>query len=429
VYRAATGYRPAHGTISAVSARNRWLIVVLAAVAAAFAFYVAAHPMDLRVYHYGARGFIDGTRPMYGMTSGLGWPLHYRYPPLFMFLFWPLSLFPLGLSAAIWVVLKFVVLVLLVHAFLRRFATPTTSYEWLIAFFVGGAYVVEDFRYGNAQFFVFALVAASLMTSQDRPRISGLALGLGIALKVWPLFFIPYLVARREWRVSAWALVLAIVFTLVPALWLGFNRNLELLGEWTAQEFSTQLGENEIWFPNQSLRGVMMRYLTRIDYSALPDSNYSTIDVVQWDPRIVRSGWLVAASTLYAGLLFVAWRHRNSSGLVEHALAFCLLALLEPFTQKYAMVVLAWPALASGRIASLAPARLLVYPAIILILVQPILPGADWQRFVQVLGFDFAANLLLTAAMAYAAVKFSAHSFRRNIRVTSVGDPAHIETS
>ena len=52
--------------------------------------------MDFRVYHYGARGVFDGTRPVYGLTSGLGWPMHYRYPPLFLLLFAPLAALPLG---------------------------------------------------------------------------------------------------------------------------------------------------------------------------------------------------------------------------------------------------------------------------------------------------------------------------------------------
>jgi hypothetical protein len=365
--------------------------------------------MDLRVYHYGARGFFDGTRPMYGLSSGLGWPLHYRYPPLFMFLFAPMAALPLGLSAAVWVALKFVVLILLLRALARRFGLPGTVSEWLIPTLVAGVYVVEDFRYGNAQFFVFALVAVALLIARERPMMSGAALALAIAIKVWPAFFVPYLAARRDWKVVGWAVTLCIAFTLLPSLWFGLEGNLQLLREWTAQEFSTQLGQSEIWFPNQSLRGVLMRYLTRIDYAALPDSNYPTIEVVRWDPRTVRSFWLALAAAVYAGLLVLAYRRRDSSGLVEHALAFCLLALLQPFTQKYALVVLLWPALAAGKILKLPLARILTYSAIILILTQPLLPGAGVQRFVQVLGFDFAAATLLALAMTYASFKFTTH--------------------
>src|SRR5579883_1830214 len=89
--------------------------VVIALIAIGFAVYVARRPMDFRVYHYGVRGIFDGTRPVYGRSSGLGWPMHYRYPPLFILLFAPLAVFPLPIAAAIWLFLKFVVLIFLVR--------------------------------------------------------------------------------------------------------------------------------------------------------------------------------------------------------------------------------------------------------------------------------------------------------------------------
>src|SRR5437762_5507647 len=95
--------------------------------------------MDYRVYFYGARGVFDGTRPVYGLTSGLGWPMHYRYPPLFLLLFAPLAMLPLGFAAAVWVVAKIGVLVWLLAALWKRGLTvsgppPATTYSWLTIF-------------------------------------------------------------------------------------------------------------------------------------------------------------------------------------------------------------------------------------------------------------------------------------------------------
>ena len=138
--------------------RRLCIIIGVTLVAAGFAYHAARQPMDFRVYHYGVRGFFDGTRPMYGPTSGLGWPMHYRYPPLFMLLFAPLAALPLGVSAAIWVVLKIAALAWLVNAARQRMRSGEHTEEWVVPLLLAGAYVVEDFRYGNAQFFIFALV-------------------------------------------------------------------------------------------------------------------------------------------------------------------------------------------------------------------------------------------------------------------------------
>src|SRR2546428_3663050 len=85
------------------------------------ALYVAQHPMDFRVYYFGARGVFDGTRPVYGRESGLGWPMHYRYPPLFLLLFAPFAWLRLGFAAGLWVVLKIAVLVWLLPQIVGKF--------------------------------------------------------------------------------------------------------------------------------------------------------------------------------------------------------------------------------------------------------------------------------------------------------------------
>ena len=83
-----------------LNVRTAVIAALIVAGILAAAWYVAARPMDFRVYYYGAQGVFDGSRPVYGPSSGLGWPMHYRYPPLFLLLFAPFSWLPLGLSAA-----------------------------------------------------------------------------------------------------------------------------------------------------------------------------------------------------------------------------------------------------------------------------------------------------------------------------------------
>ena len=378
--------------------------------------------MDLRVYHYGARGVFEGTRPVYGPGSGLGWPMHYRYPPLFLLLFAPLAMVPLGWAAAIWVVGKVAVLVVLLRALERRLKPATTfgpqnvvagfSRRYaVISFLLITPYLVEEFRYGNAQFFVVALTAASLLLVREKPVLSAASLALGISIKVWPLFFVPYLAARRDWKVAGYTLGFVVVLAILPSLYFGFFGNIDLLGQWFSQESQTQLGNSEIWFPNQSLRGLLTRYLTVVDYSQVPDSNYPQVHIAALDPGLVRWIWLIVAAAAYAAFLVASGRRRNTNGWFDHGLAFCLLPLLEPFTQKYALAVLLWPALIAGFLIAKPGLRILIYLSIVLALVQPLAPGSATQRLLQVLGLDFAVTLFLTAAIAYASHEFAEDSF------------------
>jgi hypothetical protein len=372
------------------------------------AYYASGHPMDFRVYYYGARGVFDGTRPVYGLNSGLGWPMHYRYPPLFLLLFAPFVMLPLAWGAVLWVVLKVVVLA----ALLRAFYSPSNlggkvSDSTILPFVFIAPYLIEEFRYGNAQFFIFALSAAALLLVEKRPMLAAGSLALGISIKVWPLFLLPYFAVRQNWKAVTYTIVFVVVLGMLPGLYFGFGSNSRLLEEWFSQETHTQLSESEIWFPNQSLRGVLMRYLTVIDYSQVPDSNYPQVNIVSLEPSLVRLIWIGISAAAYGAFLWLVNRCRHSNSRLDQGLAFCLIATLEPFTQKYALAILLWPAILLATIAWKPRWRFLLYGAAILALVQPLTPGANTQRLLQVLGLDFVAAALLTAVLAAACIEGS----------------------
>src|SRR4029453_8421194 len=92
-----------------------------------FGVYVARQPMDFRVYYHGASGVFDGTRPVYGYKSGMGWPMHYRYPPPFLFLAWPFTCLSMAWAAGIWTILRCGSLILLIRALWKRLGPPTSA--------------------------------------------------------------------------------------------------------------------------------------------------------------------------------------------------------------------------------------------------------------------------------------------------------------
>ena len=69
------------------------LILIGILVLTYFVQYVVQDPRDFLVYHHGARGVFEGTRPVYGENSGVGSPMIYRYPPLFLLVFGYVMLF------------------------------------------------------------------------------------------------------------------------------------------------------------------------------------------------------------------------------------------------------------------------------------------------------------------------------------------------
>jgi hypothetical protein len=382
------------------------LTAVLLTITALLSYVAARRPVDFPVYHYGTRHMLARSGPLYGPESGVGWPQVYRYPPLFLILFIPFALLPLRLAAVIWAALKFGVLGFLTRALFLRLRTRALGLQ-LLSVLPALPYLAVEFHYGNAQFFIFALVAAALLSLDERPTLSAVMLALAISLKVWPLFFVPYLMARKRAGVAGLALVLAAGFTLLPAGYFGWHANASLLHQWANQEVSiaTTAGEPAIiGFPSQSLHSVLMRFLVSLNYAGLTDSNYPKLNLATFDPRVVELLWSILAGAGYVGLLLLARRKPRSEDLTTHSIAFCTLLLLQPFTQIGDLAILLWPIAAA--VAALydnadlpAWARAALFVALSLMVLKPLVPTREMQRFLQIAGVDFAALFLLAAGL------------------------------
>jgi hypothetical protein len=387
----------------------RGLVYLLAAVAVPLIIYNAARMWsDFVVYHHTARTLLASVGPLYGPDSGLGWPQYFRYPPLFLFAFIPFALLPLPLASGLWATLKFVVLFFLVRALARRLIFPRTGYWWLIPLFLAGPFLIQEFRNGNVQFLVFALTASALLSLHRRPRIAAILLGTAVIFKVWPLYFVPYLAARRQVRVAGMTLVVALLLAMLPALYFGWNGNVSLLHQWAQQEWGTGSLSTAVWYPSQSLGGVLHTYLSETDRSKWPDPNYPNLQVLSVDPVILRALWMTLVVAGYAGLLWVARATSESKHWVVDALAFALLPLLQPFAHRIVFLVLLWPGMVVGALLSRnafsAKSRVFLYSAITIFVLTPFVPGSHAQRFLQTAGSDFLATCLLSAGLLTACL-------------------------
>jgi alpha-1,2-mannosyltransferase len=357
--------------------------------AVALSAWAAGYAIDFSVYWTIALAHIRDGRGLYGEDSILPWPMWYRYPPLFAWLVYPLALLPFRAAAFVWAVGKFAAGWRLVRALLEDARLPCR--DIFLAAALAAPYVVSELRYGNAQFYVFALTAAALLLARTRPGFAGATLGFAVALKVWPLFFVPYLAVRGLWRVAGAAVVAAILFTLAPALWIGWDEQLSQLAAWYAQESAIAADGGRVWFPSQSLFGVLSRHLTFVDWRSSPDPNYPAINWLALDPEAVRTAWILLAGAGYAGLLWLARRLPAARDRLLHGVAFCGLILLEPYAQKQsALAVLLWPAVVAAALRPQMPrwGRYSLIAAAAISLLQPLTPSSYLNRLYQVLGLD-----------------------------------------
>ena len=392
------------------SKREFAFVALLACAAAALACLRPDKAIDYRVYWENARHYFAGA-PMYGPASGTGWAGGvYRYPPVFLDLFRPLALLPVRWGAALWAAGAMACVGGLAARLRRRWDLPSLFAFWP-AMLLLAPYMIQDLRYGNAQLYIVALACFAFIANDPG---GGLWLGWAAALKVWPLFFYPFLAIEKRWKFLAAACGAGAAATLLPILWRGWAAQMRLLGAWLAQEHSiaaTSSALGELWYPGQSLHDVLARTLTRMDYARLADAKYPQVAWLQLQPAALNAIWWTAALALLAGLAWLVWRGQSGPA-ARTALLFCGVVVLEPHVHRLILVTLLWPALylASerwhGRLARW-QGRLL-WLAVAASVLEPLVPGSGRQRALQAYGCDFWLVVLpLAVVCAARAATFS----------------------
>ncbi len=371
-----------------------WLLSILLA-SSGCAWHLKA--ADLRVYYAAASSYFYHSGPMYGPNAVFGWPMFYRYPPLFLCLFRPFALLPLRAAAALWAGLKVFLLGPLLWRWRQRFIAPSRLWPAVsVPALLLLPYLVHELESGNVQLLLVELVCFALLLCDEHPFVSSLLLGLTAAIKVWPAFLFPYLALRGRWRLGVHASLAAALLTVAPACWLGWKNMFHLLAQWYTQEKRINALLGDKWYPSQSLRGVMLRYLTWMDYSDLPDRNYRHVNLVSWPSIDVRHLWLLLAVLLVVFSLALVYRCAHDAA--AYSIFFCFLLIIQPNVHPIIYVTLLWPALFAGIVMThqRSPrfARWVLKGAAAVAVLVPLVPGASFQRLAQVLGVDFLGVLL-----------------------------------
>lgn len=233
--------------------------------------------IDLQVYRVGGSAWLDGI-PLYTTI----FPVHlpFTYPPVSAVMFSVLSV----VSWPVAIVLITVAGLLALSATVMLAApTPTRRALPVAAAAVGvGWFALEPVRdtltFGQVNLVLMGLVALDCLLPRTRyPR--GMLIGVAAALKLTPLFFVAFFLARRQFGPAATAVGTFIGVTGLAALVAPSDSHTY----WTSTIFQTDRIGGAAFATNQSVRGA----LTRLDLA----------------PGVVQAGWLV----LLVVVLVLAW--------------------------------------------------------------------------------------------------------------------------
>ncbi|GEM_PF-582871 len=161
----------------------------------------------------------------------------YIYPPLLAFLMMPLAGLPIASAGLVWLGLKLgllgAILYLGAHECVHRLGIKPGG--WMIACIGAlGALLLADklraemnMQQSNLLMLLSWLVGIRYL--DRRPWLAGLALGFGANIKYVTLLSVPYMLVRGRFKAAGATLVGTLGWAMLPAMWLGWDRNIAYL--------------------------------------------------------------------------------------------------------------------------------------------------------------------------------------------------------
>jgi hypothetical protein len=332
----------------AAKVRSTWLERVafagLLALLVLLARESALHSVDFPVYHRAALQIIDGNYELYPAEAYGGQPFPsqgFRYAPAVAFLFVPFGWLPLEAAALLFFVLKLVALWWVGSIVARHAASSYWGRRaFLVAFLVVGGYLVEELRFGNAHFFCIALMVLAYDRAESGQVLTpALALSVAIAAKLTPVALLAYFALRRRGAVCLATLAILCLLVALPAAVIGVDGNSRQL-----RAFATYALEKVDEGDNYSLRGVLVRYLTR----GQADASHARAEVAHLSMPVVNGLWLGSLLGLGLAALAAMWREDDDpvTRLLEFSIVLTGIVLASPHTQRRYFVALYVPVVA-----------------------------------------------------------------------------------
>jgi alpha-1,2-mannosyltransferase len=307
--------------------------------------------LDFRVYRMGGQSVVDGDGSLYTRSFGEGeGSLLFTYPPFAALAFTMLTLVSAETGAVLFVGLSILIAAmtsLVITRYLGGFAgvKDVLAHPRALPLAIAGTGLVcllgpwrETMAFSQVNILLFAMIAADLLSGPHRRMPTGLLTGIAAGIKLTPLVFGLYFLARGEWKqlftmAGGFFGTIALGFLLLPGesatYWLQMLRDTGRIG-------------GEGYVDNLSVRGAILHFLGPDFPSTVP--------------------WLVLSLLLVAATAFVIRSaKRRGDRFMPIAMTALLMLLISPISWSHHWVwIVVVLAVLAGQAASL-PAELKVH--------------------------------------------------------------------
>lgn len=331
---------------------NRYLKIFLTLIAIGLLYFArnsANLGHDFQVFVYAGGKLIHGQdiyKPPFIQD------LQYYNSPLFALLLSPFAGLPIIIPQIIWILLSYFLLYRIWILSLEYLEpnelnklpvlTKQQKVIWLsIVIFLSCRFIIVDLGFVQLTTFLLWSTLQSLKYFRNGKTLKGAALlALAINIKLLPLPFLLYLLYRKNFKAVLLTCICFVVYLLLPAIVIGWDRNVQLLREWAGIiNPSNKQWNVEAEDGPSSLVALVPVYLTNTNGVLSFKRNFVNLDLhtVTLILNIVR---LFFASLTLVFLRSLPFKKINNSikEYWEICYVFLMVPLLYPHQQVYAYV-------------------------------------------------------------------------------------------
>ncbi len=162
---------------------------------------------------------------------------HYYYDVLFALLLSPFNSLPIFFVKLIWlcgnVFFVFRIWKIIYNWLpINHWSSSQKHIFTLLSFVFVLSFLRDNFHLAQLTIFILYLILEGLNLISNDKIIAGSALiALGINIKLLPLFILPYLIYRNQWKAFFYIVLFCAIGLLLPALFIGYHYNIFLLIE------------------------------------------------------------------------------------------------------------------------------------------------------------------------------------------------------
>jgi hypothetical protein len=193
----------------------------------------------------------------------------FKYPPLFALITALFALTTERTAATAWFTFNFLLIILFIFysgrmIFKDKLFRRQKNWIYFLVLFLTSRFYMDNFDEGQVNLLMMTALFLGIYFSQKNKNfLAGLSIGFSILVKYMSAIFIPYFLFKKRFKLVFYILISLILFSLLPALFLGWSKNLSLQSQYLSYLAKTSLDFYSLSdFANQSIFSMFMRFFS-----------------------------------------------------------------------------------------------------------------------------------------------------------------------